>query len=133
MYYPYFRGKQFELITIRECALLMAQSGFVPIIEPVKEPLRGLERTLRAICEVGGRAVVVVNPRHGDHQGNGDEISGLLRDGYVGNKLVSAGILLKENMTIEDVMSCYLQHEGHSPVFVHAGYPAGKLLRGIEW
>ena len=37
MYHPYFRGKQFELITIREMAPLLAKSNFVPIIEPVRE------------------------------------------------------------------------------------------------
>jgi hypothetical protein len=47
MYHPYFRGKQFELITIRETAELMAGAGFVPIIEPVKEALKGLENTLK--------------------------------------------------------------------------------------
>ena len=47
MYFPYFRGKQYELVTIRETAELMAKSKFVPIIEPVKESLRGLEREQR--------------------------------------------------------------------------------------
>ena len=41
MYYPYFRGKQYELISIRET---FASSGFVPIIEPVKESLGALEK-----------------------------------------------------------------------------------------
>ncbi len=35
MYHPYFRGKQFELITIREMAALLAEKNFVPVIEPV--------------------------------------------------------------------------------------------------
>ncbi|WP_368752668.1 sce7725 family protein [Klebsiella pneumoniae] len=51
MYYPYFRGKQFELIAIRETAETMARAGFIPIIEPVKETLNGLEKTLKAICD----------------------------------------------------------------------------------
>ncbi|MBS1982831.1 MAG: sce7725 family protein, partial [Bdellovibrionales bacterium] len=44
VYHPYFRGKQYELITIRENASVLAASKFVPIIEPVKEALNGLER-----------------------------------------------------------------------------------------
>lgn len=31
MYYPYFRGKQYELITIRENAELIARNNIVPI------------------------------------------------------------------------------------------------------
>ena len=42
MYFPYFRGKQYELIAIRESAELLALSGFVPIIEPVKESFNSL-------------------------------------------------------------------------------------------
>nr|WP_072144010.1 sce7725 family protein [Citrobacter freundii] len=45
MYYPYFRGKQFELLAIRDTANVMAEAGFTPIIEPVREALNGLERT----------------------------------------------------------------------------------------
>ena len=30
MYHPYFRGKQFELIAIRELAGLLAKKDFIP-------------------------------------------------------------------------------------------------------
>ena len=66
MYHPYFRGKLNELITVRETAPLLAARKFIPIIEPVKEALSGLKRTLEAVVEAEGRAVVVVNPFHGD-------------------------------------------------------------------
>ena len=49
MYYPYFRGKQNELIAIRELSQLIAESNFVPIIEPVKEQLSGLIRALDSL------------------------------------------------------------------------------------
>ena len=53
MYYPYFRGKQYELITIRETSKLLAEKNFVPVIEPVRESLGSLKKTLSAVCEVG--------------------------------------------------------------------------------
>lgn len=59
MYHPYFRGKQYELITIREVAPILAASKFVPIIEPVREALNGLERSLKEVCDAKGRAVVI--------------------------------------------------------------------------
>jgi hypothetical protein len=62
MYHPYFRGKQFELITIRETAELLAKKNFVPVIEPVRESLGGLKKTLSTVCDAGGRAIVIVNP-----------------------------------------------------------------------
>ena len=83
MYHPYFRGKQFELITIREMAPLLAEKNFVPVIEPVREALGGLKKTLSAVCSAGGRAVVIVNPYHGDHQEDGTSITSLLKEGAV--------------------------------------------------
>jgi hypothetical protein len=128
MYYPYFRGKQFELITIRETALTMANSGFVPIIEPVREALGGLERALKAICDAGGQAIVIVNPYHGDHQESGAGITNLLQNGYIGNDAVSAGILLRSTMTLAEATACYHAHSDHNPTFVHAGFTAQSAL-----
>jgi hypothetical protein len=128
MYHPYFRGKQFELIAIRETAKVMADAGFVPIIEPVKEALSGLERTLTTICEAGGEAIVIVNPYHGDHQQNGTGLTNLLQTCYHGDEAISAGILLRSDMTIADALGLYEAHEDHSPSFVHAGFTAQKAL-----
>jgi hypothetical protein len=61
MYHPYFRGKQYELITVREMAPLMAAAGFRPIIEPVRETLSGLQKALDTVVDVRGRAIVVVD------------------------------------------------------------------------
>jgi hypothetical protein len=128
MYHPYFRGKQFELITVRETAEVMARAGFVPIIEPVKETLNGLDRALAAVCEVGGSVIVIVNPYHGDHAEDGADISALLRKKYLGKGGVSAGILLKEHMTRREALACYAAHKDHEPVFVHAGFTEGKAF-----
>jgi hypothetical protein len=128
MYYPYVRGKQFELITIREMAALLAEKNFVPVIEPVRESLGGLKRTLSAVCDAGGRAIVIVNPYHGDHQQDGTSISGLLQEGFIGTDHIAAGILLRSDMTVEEVMACYHDHANHHPVLVHAGFTAPKGL-----
>lgn len=128
MYHPYFRGKQFELITIREMAELMARAGFVPIIEPVKEALKGLEKTLQTICGADGRAIVIVNPYYGDHQEDGASITNLLQTRYNGNDAISAGILLLSDMTLAQATATYEAHKDHNPTFVHAGFTSQKAL-----
>jgi hypothetical protein len=128
MYCPYFRGKQFELITIRETAKLLADARFIPIIEPVKETLKGLEKTLQAVCENGGQAVVIVNPYHGDYQDDGTEIAKLLQTDYAGNEMISAGILLRSNMSLNWAKDAYEKHKDHHPTFVHAGFTSQKDL-----
>lgn len=128
MYHPYFRGKQFELITIREMAGLMAASNFVPIIEPVREALKGLERTLTEICKVEGKAIVIVNPFHGDHADGGVSISTMLEAGFLDKNGISAGILLQDEMDTAAAIACYEKHKAHSPTFIHAGFTDARSL-----
>lgn len=128
MYHPYFRGKQFELITIRETASLMAEAGFTPIIEPVRESLGGLERALTAVSEAEGRAVVIVNPYHGDHSEDGTGISELLQNGYLGSESIGVGILLRQDMSLADALACCARHDDHKLTLVHSGFTHGKAL-----
>ena len=128
MYHPYFRGKQFELIAIRETAALLAGSGFVPIIEPVRETLNGLGRTLNAICESGGNAIVIVNPYHGDHADDGAGITALLKKDFLNQPGITAGLLLKEDITPDAAFDLYEQHVEHAPTFIHAGFTEAKVL-----
>lgn len=122
MYHPYFRGKQFELIAIRETAKIMAEAKFTPIIEPVRETLSGLEKTLKAICEADGKAIVIVNPSCGDHSANGQNISQLLRDSFIHHGGISAGILLHDDMDESLILTLLAEHKHHKPCFIHAGF-----------
>jgi hypothetical protein len=129
MYHPYFRGKQYELITVRETASLLKEAGFRPIIEPVRETLGGLQKALDALVEVDGRAVVIVNPHHGDLSEDGGSLTELLKAEFRDNpKNVSAGILLKQGMTVKGAYDCFKTHADHSPTFIHAGFTEAKGL-----
>lgn len=64
-YHPYFRGKQYELICIKENAKLLSKSGFCPIIEPVRSDVGSMLRCLSEVEKHGGRAYIVANPSCG--------------------------------------------------------------------
>jgi hypothetical protein len=128
MYHPYFRGKQYELITVRETAPVLAASGFVPIIEPVKETLNGLQRTLKAVCDAGGRAIVIVNPHHGVHADDGQNISELLHSGFLDQPDIAAGVLLKKTMTVHEAIKSCQDHKDHDMALIHAGFTDAKGL-----
>ena len=128
MYFPYFRGKQNELIAIRNNASLMAQAGFVPIIEPVKETLNGLKRALDSVVNSKGRAIVIVNPFHGDYSKNGDSLTNLLADHFDGEDGISAGILLTNEISLEAAISSCKAHEQHSLTLIHAGFAYAREL-----
>jgi len=61
-YYPFFRGKQYELICIRENSSLIAANGFTPILEPVRSDLPGIKRCLEAIAAAGAKLLIIENP-----------------------------------------------------------------------
>lgn len=128
MYHPYFRGKQFELLCIREMAPIFREADFCPIIEPVRNVLGGLSRALDAVAEVEGRAIVIVNPHHGDLSDSGAPLSDLLGKRYLNLSGISAGILLKQSMTTAEALRCYRDHKSHSPILVHAGFGEAKKL-----
>ena len=130
MYYPYFRGKQFDLIAIRDTAETLAANQFVPIIEPVRENLRGLRRALEVICEAGGRAIVIVNPHHGDLAEDGSPISDLLEEAFQELDTITAGVFLDNETSAAEAMQIYDDHADHDPTFVHAGFRfAGQLAQ----
>ena len=128
LYYPYFRGKQFDLLTIRETAPTLASAGFVPIIEPVRGALNGLSRALDAVVENNGHAILIVNPQHGELSGAGEPLTSMLEEKYLGMRNISAGILLTTERTLGEATSCYRAHTSHTPVFVHAGFQHAKGL-----
>lgn len=122
MYHPYFRGKQFELLAIRDSASLIASAGFTPVIEPVRESLGGLERTLQALVAAGAQAIVVVNPRHGHFSVSGDGITAMLERDYRDNDAIQAGILLQSETTLDEATTLLATHPGDQVAVLHAGF-----------
>ena len=67
MYQPYLRGKQFELIGIRELAtsvLLPNKTKVSPIIEPVKNSST-LKTTLKELVSSDINFTIIANPQVG--------------------------------------------------------------------
>jgi hypothetical protein len=132
-YYPYFRGKQFELIAIRESAELIAQHGFVPIIEPVRESLSGLAITLEALAQNSGKAIVITNPRHGALREDGQSIMDLLDGVYPEDDAITAGVLLTSETSVTSALSELASDSRRCPSLIHAGFTSpGELSNGLE-
>lgn len=66
-YFPYLRGKQYELLALREYLQAGLPSDLIsPIIEPVKLPLNGLNTCLQALGDQPQEHVVIGNPTVGE-------------------------------------------------------------------
>ncbi len=67
MYYPYLRGKQFELLMVRElCQMPDVKDYIVPIIEPVNPKTRSLEKAIEVLEATNTKYCIIVNPLVGD-------------------------------------------------------------------
>lgn len=128
MYYPYTRGKQNELLALRESAEVLAEASFVPIVEPVRQVLTGLERALKEIDDAGGQAIVIVNPRHGELRADGSTITALLDREYRDTDAISAGILLHSGIPTASAVALIDNHAQQNPVVIHAGFTEARAL-----
>jgi hypothetical protein len=95
MYFPYLRGKQFELIALRESSeLLEKNKGKVsPIIEPVKDSTT-FTKTLEDLKSKKINFTIIVNPKVGDLQGTTNNILNLLHKSLAGYSNFQIGIIL---------------------------------------
>jgi len=85
MYYPIFRGKQYEFLTIKDLIPKINESGkIVPVIEPVKNTKRCINSLLSCLDELKKsslEAIFIINPRcvKGDFYKKKNEINALVR------------------------------------------------------
>ncbi len=69
MYYPYLRGKQFELLALRELSkkgALPDYSHICPILEPLKDDASANQSAFSAMLECGMRFALILNPFRGE-------------------------------------------------------------------
>ena len=100
MYFPYLRGKQFELIALREGSGLLAKNKtkVSPIIEPVKDSTT-FKTTINDLKNKNVNFTVIINPKVGDLQSSTSLILTILSKELRGYKNFQLGIILsgKEN------------------------------------
>jgi hypothetical protein len=97
MYYPYLRGRQFELIALREFAMERGDNNnIVAIIEPVKKSLNSIKLAVARLSEGNVGFAIILNPEVGEVTGPGeilDEISDQLAD----NRNFIPALILNDN------------------------------------
>ncbi|PSR54080.1 hypothetical protein AHMF7605_11385 [Adhaeribacter arboris] len=95
MYFPYLRGKQFELIALREICDIMAanDSKVSPIIEPVKDSPT-LKKTLIELSRENINYNVIINPGVGDLVKSSGNILNLLKKDLAGYTNYQAAIII---------------------------------------
>jgi len=86
MYFPYLRGKQFELIALRELApTILDPNKIIPILEPLKRNVSGLKTALRILNKAGVRVQLIINPEHGELKDKSDILINLVQELVIEN------------------------------------------------
>ncbi len=70
MYFPYLRGKQYELLALRESISFISKEKIVPIIEPVRTNTASLKTAITILAKVGIELQIILNPEVGDFKHN---------------------------------------------------------------
>lgn len=129
MYYPYLRGKQFELILLRENAEFLAQNNIHPIIEPVKSDFTALKRAMEVINKNNVDCTLIVNPRAGQEPVKTSSIlEELIEDSFKNYHNISIGYMLHAESNISNLVSLLKKHPNFHFSILHYGYTNGKKL-----
>ena len=136
MYYPYLRGKQEEILAIRQLAGLLAQLGNVcPVIEPVKRD--GLDVFVRRLTEIarhGFPVAIIENPTKGDLRHDASVIRSELLEGALGSfGNVIPSLLVGPSTTTSVIVDFCDRWPGRTLALIHAGAasPAGSLAAAL--
>lgn len=132
MYYPYLRGKQNELILLRENAELISKSKINPIIEPVKSNLNPLVKTINRLIETNCKFTLILNPSCGDFAFDSSElIEYLQKEKVFEYESVNIALLCDGETTLEDIKSFLDYFPEQKLSFIHNGFTDGKELEGL--
>lgn len=132
MYFPYFRGKQYELIAIRECIESFKKGTVTPVIEPVREKSSTLEKTLDILVEQNIPFVLIINPRHGDFKNNNKLLVKLIEKKWAEYDNLHFGYIVDSKSTIVDIESFLHDYSTRFNVtLVHSDFPKGKELASV--
>ncbi len=96
MYFPYFRGRQYELLALKELAVKkLITNSVVPVIEPVKL-IPALNNSLKAFNSSNLSIGLILNPNVGDLTDEPKTIDQLLNKMEINSKILPS-ILLNAN------------------------------------
>lgn len=105
MYFPYLRGKQFELIALREISEIMANKigSISPIIEPVKNSST-LKSTLLELRNKNINFNIIINPSVGDLKNSSGTVLEVIQEQLNGFNNYQIAIIVNESTNVPEIL-----------------------------
>jgi len=106
MYFPYLRGKQFELIALREISEIMANKieSISPIIEPVKNSST-LKSTLLELRNKNINFNIIINPSVGDLKNSSGIVLDVIQEQLNGFNNYQIAIIVNERTNVPGMLN----------------------------
>jgi hypothetical protein len=129
MYYPYFRGKQYELILLRELSSYLVGKDILPIIEPVRGDFSALSKTLDILNDNGVSICIILNPWVGQMKDDPEIVRQKLDEqGLLENSTIEFGYLLAPGSDVERLVELIREYPTKKFSIIHQGFTEGKEL-----
>lgn len=131
MYFPYFRGKQYELLALRALSERLAGcEQIIPIIEPVNA-LASPIASYSYFSDVGMPFVLITNPSVGDIQ-DSEECKECIVDECLSEcDAFYPALLVAKSTGKKDVVDFLDRYDQYRCSFVYSGEPSDEGVRGI--
>jgi len=106
MYFPYLRGKQFELIALRELSPVMSEKKdkISPVIEPVRDSST-FKTTIKELANKDINFNIIINPKVGKLVNNTETILDIIKQELSDFKNFQIAIIIDEKTDIENVFT----------------------------
>jgi len=128
MYFPYFRGKQFELILLRDNSTMIAENNVHPIIEPVRKDFKSLERALESLVDSKALYTLIINPITGKTPVSQESLLSFIEKPpfILGN--ISLGYILNADSKIDELTKLLKKYGDKDFSIIHYGYPNSRII-----
>jgi hypothetical protein len=142
MYFPYMRGKQFELVALKEIAPRLNPGKIRPVIEPVTDDIKRLCSAIEVLNKYEVLPHVIVNPQVGDLANDSPEslyveISTQYSVSFIpcirlnNQNLQYTQALLQQFIAEEISFSLWLEEEIQSNITHYTSNSVANLLQGL--
>jgi hypothetical protein len=120
MYFPYIRGKQFDLQAIRELNYqYYTDNKIMPIIEPVNLSRNSLSN-YRLLVQTNVPFILILNPKVGRLQNDYPSIRTNIINNILGQyNNFTVGFIIDENESITSIRNFINANQGRNKAFIH--------------
>lgn len=127
MYHCYLRGKQFELLAIRNSIRKITEANITSIIEPVRESQRDILKCVECLKDNQAEYILISNPTCGELVRNQLALDSLISSVIEIDENVELAYIVDENTTINQVENFINQYKNQKFCILHAGQFSNHL------